>query len=90
MFVRGSQMDEVMKQFPAVTRFQAVVTREEHLDRLVYLVELAPGAAPDAALFERIAEALRDVVKVRGEVQVAQPGAIGDGAKKIDDRRVWR
>jgi len=30
------------------------------------------------------------VVKVRGEVQVAQPGTIGDGAKKIDDRRVWK
>jgi len=30
------------------------------------------------------------VVKVRGEVQVAPPGAIADGAKKIDDRRVWR
>jgi phenylacetate-CoA ligase len=90
MFVRGSQMDEVMKQFPEVARFQAVVTREEHLDRLVYLVELAAAATPDAALFDRIAEALRDVVKVRGEVQVAPPGTIGEGAKKIDDRRVWR
>ncbi|MFL5278431.1 MAG: phenylacetate--CoA ligase family protein [Myxococcales bacterium] len=90
LFVRGSQLDEVMKQFPAVARFQAVVTREEHQDRIVYLVELASGASPDAALLERIAESLRDVVKVRGEVQVAPPGAIADGAKKIDDRRVWR
>jgi len=90
LFVRGSQLDEVMKQFPAVARFQAVVTREEHQDRLVYLLELAPGASPDAALLERIAESLRDVVKVRGEVQVAAPGAIAEGAKKIDDRRVWR
>jgi len=85
--VRGSQMDEVMKQFPVVARFQAVVTREEHQARLVYLVELAPGATADA---ERIAEALREVVKVRGEVQIAQPGTIGDGAKKIDDRRTWK
>jgi len=90
MFVRGSQMDEVMKQFPAVARFQAVVTREEQQDHLLYLVELAPGASTDTALLERIAESLRDVVKVRGEVQVAQPGTIGDGAKKIDDRRVWK
>jgi phenylacetate-CoA ligase len=66
------------------------VTREEHQDRIVYLVELASGASPDAGLLERIAESLRDAVKVRGEVQVAPPGAIADGAKKIDDRRVWR
>jgi phenylacetate-CoA ligase len=89
MFVRGSQIEEVMKQFP-VARFQAVVTREEHQDHLLYLVELAAGASADAAFLERIAESLRDVVKVRGEVEVAPAGTIADGAKKIDDRRVWR
>src|SRR5213082_184146 len=64
MFVRGSQMDEVMKQFPAVARFQAVVTCEEHHDQLSYIVELAPGATLDTA---KLAEALRDAVKVRGD-----------------------
>lgn len=84
MFVRGSQMDEVMKRFAAVARWQAVVTREEHHDQLRYLVELHPGAALDAAL---LAEALREVIKVRGEVHF---GTVKPGAPRIEDLRVWK
>ncbi len=83
MFVRGSQMEEVLKLFPAIARFQAVVTRAEHQDHLEYLVELAPGASVDTA---QVAEALRETIKVRGEVRVA---AIPPGAPRVDDRRVW-
>ena len=84
MFVRASMMDEVMKRFPAVARFQAVVTREEHHDHLTYVVELAPGATLDQG---RLAEALRDAVKMRGDIVV---GTVAQNAPKIDDRRVWR
>src|SRR5207302_6717799 len=44
MFVRGSVMDEVIKRFPVVARFQAVITGEEQQDHLTYLVELNPNA----------------------------------------------
>jgi phenylacetate-CoA ligase len=84
MFVRGSQIDEVMKRFAAVERWQAVITREEHQDRLVYIVE---GEVKD---LERLAEALRETVKVRGEVQAAARGTIPANAPRLDDRRVWR
>lgn len=84
MFVRGSQIDEVMKRFAAVERWQAVITREEHQDRLVYIVE---GEVKD---LERLAEALRETVKVRGEVQAAARGTIPVNAPRLDDRRVWR
>ena len=89
MFVRAGQIAEVMKRFPEVARWQAVVTREGHLDRLEYLLEL--GAPADAAaLSPRLADALRDEIKVRGEVRVAPPGTLPEGAKRIDDRRVWK
>jgi phenylacetate-CoA ligase len=84
MFVRGSQIDEVMKRFAAVERWQAVITREAHQDRLVYLVE---GEVKD---LERLAEELRETVKVRGEVQAAARGTIPANAPRLDDRRVWR
>jgi hypothetical protein len=48
------------------------------------VLELAPGAAVDVAL---VADALRDAVKVRGEVHT---GAVPENAKRIDDRRVWK
>jgi phenylacetate-CoA ligase len=89
MFVRGSQMEEVLKRFPEVGKFQAVVTREAHQDRLRYMVELTSGSR-DGSLRERISEALRELLHVRGEVELVAPGAIPAGAKKIDDKRVWK
>ncbi len=89
MFVRGAQMEEVFRRFPAVVRFQAVVTREGHQDHLAYEVELGPAAGDPGTLCERLAEALREAVKVRGEVRVVPAGTLPAG-KRIDDRRVWR
>src|SRR5438477_1928076 len=84
MFIRGAEIEKALKAFPAVTRFQAVVTRDQHQDQLEYVLELAPGAAVDVAL---VADALRDAVKVRGEVRT---GSVPENAKRIDDRRVWK
>jgi len=89
MFVRGSQMEEILKRFPEVGRFQAVVTREAHQDRLRYVVELSSGARDDG-LRDRIAEALRELLHVRGEVELVPPGTIPAGARKIDDKREWK
>jgi len=89
MFVRGSQMEEVLKRFPEVARFQAVITREAHQDRLRYIVELNSDAK-DYSQKDRIAEALRELLHVRGEVELVPPGTIPAGAKKIDDKRVWK
>jgi len=37
-----------------------------------------------------IAEALRELLHVRGEVELVTPGTIPAGARKIDDKRVWK
>jgi len=88
LFVRDSQIAEVVKRFPEVGAWQAVVTREAHLDQLEYRVEL--GTAAHGSLAERLGEALREEVKVRGEVTVVASGTLPAGAKRIDDRRVWK
>ena len=84
MFIRGGEIEKALKAFPGVARFQAVITRDHHQDHLEYVLELAAGAAVDVAL---VAEALRDAVKVRGEVRT---GAVAEGSKRIDDCRVWK
>ena len=84
MFIRGGEIEKALKAFPAVARFQAVVTRDHHQDYLEYVLQLAPGASVDAA---QVAETLREAVKVRGEVRL---GDVPEGAKRIDDRRVWK
>ncbi len=91
MFVRGGDIAAVVGRFPEVRRFRAVVTRDKHQDHLEYEVELAsPGPADAAGLASRLAEALREELKVRGEVRVVPPGTLEEGGKRVDDRRVWR
>jgi phenylacetate-CoA ligase len=45
---------------------------------------------PAGCLTRRIADALRDEVKVRGEVRIVLAGTISAGAKKLNDCRVWK
>jgi phenylacetate-CoA ligase len=89
MFIRGTQMDEVFKKFSQVTRFQAVITRDQHHDQLSYLVEVSEPIG-DTAWIARLEEALREALKVRGEARIVPTGTIAAGAKKIADQRVWR
>jgi phenylacetate-CoA ligase len=88
MFVRSGQMEAVLKRFPEAGRFRAVVTRERHLDLLAYEIEVESPS--QAGLAEALAEALREEIKVRGEVRLVPRGAIPEGAKRLDDRRVWK
>ncbi len=89
MFVRGAQVDGVAKRFPEIARVQALITREGHQDRLEIVAEVAsPAGAGDLAA--RFAEALRDEIKVRPEVRLVAAGTIPTGAKRIEDRRVWK
>jgi phenylacetate-CoA ligase len=88
LFVRGAQVEAVAKRFPEVLRVQAIVTREAHHDRLEVLAEVADPAAPSLAA--ALADALREELKVRPEVRLAPAGTIPQGAKRIEDRRVWK
>jgi phenylacetate-CoA ligase len=90
MFVRGAQVEAVGKRFPEVARVQAIVTREGHHDELEVLAEVASPEQAPAGLAERLVEALRDELKVRPAVRLVPTGSIPAGAKRIDDRRVWR
>jgi len=89
MFIRGAEIAKALEAFPTVARFQAVVTRDQHQDHLAYVIELAEGAAAEPGLDARIADILREAIKVRGEVRIAPPGTLRPGAKRIEDRRTW-
>jgi phenylacetate-CoA ligase len=88
MFIHPRQLDEVTGRVPGVARGQVVVTRAGHDDVLTLRVELAAGT--DAAgVSSTLTAVIRDVMKLRGEVEVVPAGAIPAGAKKIDDQRKW-
>ncbi len=88
MFIHPRQAAEVAARVPAVRRHQVVVTRQAHQDVLTFRVELAPGAEA-ATVTGALVAAIREVMKLRGEVEVVPPGAIPEGARTIEDRRTW-
>jgi phenylacetate-CoA ligase len=84
MFVHPRQLDEVMARFPEVQRYQAVVDRIEHHDVLILRIQLTDGGATGA-----IAEAVREVLHVRPDIEVVPEGLIADDAKTLIDQRTW-
>src|SRR6185312_2803003 len=85
-FVHPHQVAEVARRF-GIVRSRLVVTNEGGEDRMAFVAER--GGPPDAALAGRIEEALRDVLKVRGEARFAAPGALPDDGKAIEDQRKY-
>lgn len=89
IFIHPWQVDEVMARFPLIAKYQIVVTREEHRDRMAVYIELKEGLADQASLKRKVEKEMEEVLKVKGEVVFTAKGGIPDRAKKIDDRRIW-
>ena len=88
MFIHPRQADEVASRAQGVQRFQVVVGRQGHEDTLTLRVELAPGTDATGAS-KTLEGAIREVMKLRGSVDVVAAGTIPEGAKKISDERKW-
>lgn len=88
MFVHPRQADEVVARVAGVARYQVLVARAGHQDTLTFRVELEPGVN-GAALTGPLVATIRDVMKLRGTVEVVPPGTIPDNARKISDERKW-
>src|SRR2546430_1783636 len=88
MFVHPRQADEVAGRAQGVQRYQIVVGRQGHEDTLTLRVELAPGTDP-AGTSKTLEGAIREVMKLRGSVDVVAGGTIPENAKKIADERTW-
>jgi phenylacetate-CoA ligase len=88
MFVHPRQADEVAQRVKGVTRHQVMVGRAEHQDTLTFRVELASGVEARSVV-STLEGAIRDVMKLRGVVEVVSTGTIPETAKKITDTRTW-
>ncbi|HVQ75184.1 MAG TPA: AMP-binding protein [Candidatus Binatia bacterium] len=88
MFIHPRQVDLVTGHATGVVRSQVVVTRRGHEDVMTLRVELGPGAEAAAAT-TALVPAMRDVMKLRGDVEVVPAGTIPESAKRIDDQRTW-
>ena len=84
MFVHPSQVAEVLKRHPELGRARLVVEGEMANDRMTLHVETS--SRPEG-LAQAVAQTLRDVTKLRGEVALVAPGTLPNDGKVIEDAR---
>jgi phenylacetate-CoA ligase len=84
MFVHPGQVAEIARRHPELGRVRLVVSGEMANDLMTLRVETAD--APEG-LADRVAQSLREVTKLRGEVALLPPGSLPNDGKVIEDAR---
>jgi phenylacetate-CoA ligase len=88
MFVHPGQVDQIAKRFPEVIKARLIVSGEMANDQMTLRVETA-CSGPDA-LAQKVMDAIRDVTKLRGQVEVVLPGSLPNDGKVIEDARSYK
>jgi phenylacetate-CoA ligase len=84
MFVHPEQVAQIVRRHREVERARLVVDQTDGQDRMTLHVEVAPAREGLAA---QVAESIRDVTKLRGEVKLVAPGSLPNDGKVIEDAR---
>jgi len=87
MFVHPGQVATIARRFPEVLKARLVVSGEMANDSLHFQVEAASG---HAGLDQKISDAIRDVTKLRGTVELVAPGSLPNDGKVIEDARSYK
>jgi phenylacetate-CoA ligase len=87
MFVQPGHVDAIAKRHPEIAKARLVVEGEMANDRMTLKVEIADWTVPGLA--ENIAASIREVTKLRGEVQFMTLGELPNDGKVIEDARKY-
>ena len=90
MFVHPGQVAEVVKRFPSALRARLIVQGEMANDSMALHVETTASHGAEAELKAQIAEAIRDVTKLRSDVHLVAPGTLANDGKVIEDARSYQ
>jgi phenylacetate-CoA ligase len=86
MFVTPTQVQEVLRRHKEVLKARLVVAGETGDDRMTLRCEVSERPA---GLAEAIVASIRDVTKLRGDVELVAPGTLPNDGKVIDDTRKY-
>jgi phenylacetate-CoA ligase len=86
MFVTPRQVNEVVRRHPEIARARLLVEGEVGNDRMTLKCEVKER--PEQ-LAEAIVASIRDVTKLRGEVELVAPGSLPNDGKVIEDLRKY-
>ena len=87
MFVHPGQIAEVVRRFPEVLKARLVVGGEMANDHMTLRLE---STSSDPGLADRVGDAVRDVTKLRGTIELAPPGSLPNDGKVIEDTRTYQ
>jgi len=87
MFVHPGQIAGIAKRFPQVLRARLVVSGEMANDQMVLQVETTETAG---GLAQQLESAVREVTKLRADVQLVAPGTLANDGRVIEDARSYR
>ena len=86
MFVHPSQVAEVVRRHTEIVRARLVVTSADNQDVMTLRCETETG---DATIAGAVAVTVRDVCKLRGEIELVAPGTLPNDGKVIEDARTY-
>ena len=86
MFVTPRQINDVVRRHPEIARARLVVEGESGNDRMTLKCEVREQPS---GLAEAVVATIRDVTKLRGEVELLAPGSLPNDGKVIEDLRKY-
>jgi phenylacetate-CoA ligase len=86
MFVTPGQVADILRRHPEVLKARLVVSGEAGNDSMTLKCEVKQTAS---SLSEAIVHSIRDVTKLRGEVELVAPGSLPNDGKVIEDLRKY-
>ena len=87
MFVHPSQVADVVKRHKEILKARLVVDNPGGDDRMTLHCEVRD--APAAGLAQAIADSIREITKLRGEVAFKKPGELPNDGKVIEDAKKY-
>jgi len=86
MFVTPSQVNELLRRHPEITRARLVVEGDAGNDRMTLKCEVRERPA---GLAEAIVASIREITKLRGDIELLEPGTLPNDGKVIEDLRKY-
>ncbi len=86
MFVTPKQVGEILRRHPEVVKARLVIAGETGKDDMTLRCE---ANKDDAALKAALVASIRDVTKLRGEIDFVPAGSLPNDGKVIDDTRKY-
>jgi phenylacetate-CoA ligase len=86
MFVTPGQVNELVRRHPEIARARLVVEGEAGNDRMTLKCEVRERPS---GLAEAIVASIREITKLRGDIELLAPGTLPNDGKVIEDLRKY-